>query len=106
MIDKNLIEVIKTKLVEAYDPLEIYLFGSYAWGHPDKDSDLDLLIVIEKSSERSYKRPLKAYDALLSIDIPKDIVVYTKNEFDQDVIQVSSLCHKIKKEGMVIYAKA
>ncbi len=39
-------EDVKNRLVRAYNPLTIYLFGSYAWGTPTEDSDLDLVIVV------------------------------------------------------------
>jgi len=43
MISQETIEEVKNRLVKTYDPISIYLFGSYAWGHPTEDSDLDLL---------------------------------------------------------------
>ena len=44
MIKREVIDEVKNRLVKAYDPLAIYLFGSYAWGTPTEDSDLELLI--------------------------------------------------------------
>jgi len=52
MIDNNVINEVKNRLVKAYDPLAIYLFGSHAWGAPTKDSDLALLIIVEKSEKK------------------------------------------------------
>ncbi len=106
MISSDLIEKVKNLLVRAYNPLEIYLFGSYAWGHPSRDSDLDLVIVVEKSNEKNYKRPLIAYDALVDIDVPTDIIVYTKDEFENKSRKITTLCYKIKNEGKRIYARA
>lgn len=83
MINKEVIEEVKNRLVKAYDPVEIYLFGSYAWGTPNEDSDLDLLIVVEKSTEKTFKQPFAAYDALFGMGISKDILVYTKEEFEK-----------------------
>lgn len=106
MVNRDLIEKVKNLLVNAYNPLEIYLFGSYAWGHPSRDSDLDLVIVVEKSDEKSYKRPLIAYDALIDINIPTDIIVYTKDEFENRAKKITTLCYKIKSEGKLIYARS
>jgi len=106
MIDKKLIDKITKKLVAAYNPIEIYLFGSYAWGTPDRDSDIDLLIIVEKSDEKSYKRPIAAYDALLDINIPNDVLVYTREEFEAMANNITTLCYQIKKRGKRIYAKA
>jgi uncharacterized protein len=106
MIRQQVIEEIKNRLIKAYNPLEIYLFGSYAWGTPSEESDLDLLIIIEKSDERRYKRQHLGFDALWGIGVPKDLFVYTKEEFEQSLKDNMSLCSKIKKEGKVLYARA
>ncbi len=106
MITQTIIDEVKNRLVSTYQPLEIYLFGSYAWGNPTDESDLDLLVVVEKSDEKSHRRPLKGYRALFDIDAPNDIIVYTKDEFDIKSVHVSSLAHKVKLRGRKLYAKA
>lgn len=106
MINKAVIDEVKNRLVKTYDPLAIYLFGSYAWGTPTKDSDLDLLIIVEKSEEKSYKRPLPGQRVLFGLGISKDLIVYTKEEFDRYSADATSLCHKIGQAGRIIYAKS
>jgi len=44
-----LIEQITETLVKVYEPLAIYIFGSYSWGKPDKKSDLDIAVIIKHS---------------------------------------------------------
>jgi predicted nucleotidyltransferase len=105
MINKQTINDVKHKLVAAYDPLNIYLFGSFAWGTPHEESDLDLLIVVSKSSKNSYERAVKGYHALRKMTIPKDILVLTKREFDERSNDVTTLCYKAKHEGKLLYAK-
>ena len=85
MISKEIIEEVKKRLVKTYDPLTIYLFGSYAWGTPTEGSDLDLLIVIDKSSEKPHVRGEKGSEALWNLKVPKDLLIYTKDEFMQRV---------------------
>jgi predicted nucleotidyltransferase len=106
MISQEIIEEVKKRLVKAYNPESIYLFGSYAWGTPTEDSDLDLLIVVDESNEKSFKRPLAAYDALFGMNIAKDIIVYTKQEFDTISKNKTTLGFKIKKDGKLIYARS
>jgi len=107
MINKETIEEVKNRLVKTYDPVAIYLFGSYAWGHPDKESDLDLLIVVEKSDEKSYRRPIAGYKALRGLeDISKDIIVQTQEIFDRRSQEKTTLEFKIKRDGKVLYARA
>lgn len=106
MVSKRVISGVKQRLVKAYNPEAIYLFGSYAWGTPDKESDLDILVVISVSQEKSYKRAVAGHRALLDLDISKDIIVYTSSEFKKYVKDPSSLGHKIKKDGLLLYAKS
>ena len=104
IVTREKIEEVKNRLIKTYNPLEIYLFGSYVWGNPTKASDLDLLIVVEKSDEKSYKRSIRGSEALIDIDVSTDLLVYTRNEFEKLASEVTTLCHKIKKEGETIYA--
>lgn len=108
MICDSKIEEIKNRLVKLYNPLEIYIFGSYAWGMPDEDSDLDILVVVDSvESERQRHRALvEGYIGLADLRIPKDILLFTKNEFDNKAANVTTLMHKIKKKGTQIYARA
>ncbi len=106
MIDPKIIEEAKNRLVKVYDPLAIYLFGSYAWGTPDEDSDLDFLVVVDKTDEKRHGMLVKGHRALIDLDVSKDIIVYTKDEFDQRAEDITTLGYKIKRSGRKIYAKA
>jgi predicted nucleotidyltransferase len=106
MISKEQIEEVKNRLVKTYNPIAIYLFGSYAWGTPTEDSDLDLVIIVDESNEKSYVRPRAGHGALFGMNIAKDIVVYTKDEFEHKSNDTTTLAHKIKKDGELIYARA
>ena len=96
----NLFETIKTRLGNAYNPLSLYIFGSYAWGTPTKDSDLDLVVVVESSNQKPYKRAIKGIRALRGLGIAKDILVYTKEKFRTLSQDISSLLYKVEREGI------
>jgi predicted nucleotidyltransferase len=106
MINQKVIEDVTKRLVMAYRPAAIYLFGSYAWGGASEDSDLDLLIVVDTSDKKSYDRPLVAYDALFGMNIAKDIIVYTREEFEAAAKNRATLISKIKRHGKLLYARA
>jgi uncharacterized protein len=106
MIKKEIIEEVKKRLVKTYNPIAIYLFGSYAWGKPHEDSDLDILIVVDESLERPIKRSFNGYKALWGLGIAKDIMVYTNEEFETSAQKEASLPYKVKHHGKVIYARA
>lgn len=107
MVSKEILEDIKNRLVKAYNPIAIYLFGSYAWGTPNEESDLDLLIVIDISDQKSYERPITGYRALRGLElISKDLIVQTRDEFERRSGEITSLEYKIKKNGELLYARA
>ena len=103
---EKIIEEAKDKLVKVFDPIEIYLFGSYAWGCPDEESDLDFLVVVEESTEKPYKRCYKGHLALSDMKVPKDLIVYTKDEFEPRAADITTLCYKVVNEGRKIYTKS
>lgn len=105
-MEAEIIEEVKRRLVEVYDPIAIYIFGSYAWGSPTEESDLDLLVVVDNSDEKSYKRPVVGYRALRGLDISKDLIIKTKDEFESSASNVTTLIYKIKRDGKLIYARA
>ena len=106
MINKKIIDEVKKRLVKTYNPLAIYIFGSYAWGTPTKDSDLDLLIVVDESNEKTYCRVRSGQRALFGLNISKDMIVFTKEEFEKRSQDTTTLCHKIKNDGELLYARA
>jgi predicted nucleotidyltransferase len=103
MINENKINQIDQKLIEIYQPLRIYLFGSYAWGQPTIDSVLDLMVIVADSTEKPYRRMKPAYQSLRGMKVPKDILVYTENEFETYSGEPSSLFFKIKNEGVKLF---
>jgi len=106
MMDQKMLEEIKQRLIATYNPTEMYIFGSYAWGSPDEESDLDLLIVVEKLDKDRYKSMADGHKSLIGLGVPKDILVYTQEEFDERAANVTTLCYKVKRKGKQIHAKA
>ncbi len=107
IINNATIEEVKKRLIKTYDPLEIYLFGSYAWGKPDEESDLDLLVVVDHCDPKErYDAMRKGHRALSGLGFSKDILVYTREQFDESSRDTSSICNMVVLKGKKIYAKA
>lgn len=92
------------KIKEHYQPQKIILFGSFAWGNPTKDSDIDLLIV--KNTELKHRarslvvrKIISEENALLGIDI----LVYTPEEVSERLKIGDSFISKIFKKGKILY---
>jgi hypothetical protein len=64
------------------------------------------VIVVDDSQQKSYQRPLAGYDALFGMNIAKDIIVYTKAEFEAAAHNITTLGFKIKNNGKLLYARA
>lgn len=106
MIKHTTIQEITQRLIKTYNPQEIYLFGSYAWGQPDEDSDLDFLIIIDKFTKDHYHTLLDGHKALQDLPIAKDILVVSREDFEKKSTDRSQFLYKIKNKGKKIYAKA
>ena len=61
---------ITRRLVATYQPEQVALFGSHAWGAPDESSDVDLLVVVSESTEPAYRRASAGYRSLFGLGVP------------------------------------
>lgn len=75
MINSHMIDSVKSKLINTYDPYAIYIFGSYAWGTPNEDSDLDVLIVVDKLTNTRHRMLVKGHSALFNLRLSKDLLL-------------------------------
>ena len=94
-----------TQIIAETVPVEsVYLFGSYAYGTPNKDSDLDLYIVFKD------EMPMRELDAIRSVrmaiypfkKMPMDILGLKQNRFDDRKLY-ATLERKIVREGVKLY---
>lgn len=106
MISQEIVQEAIQRLVKAYAPLEIYIYGKYARGTADEDDDLNILVVVESSDEKVYKRGRLAFDALFGLRIPINVTIFTKQEFDKFCQDVTSLTYEIKNKGKMVYARS
>ena len=81
----------------------IYLFGSRARDEADEDSDYDFLVVVRDSPLPRYKREQQAFRALCGMGIAKDVLVFTRDEFNRGATVVSSLPATVVREGRLLY---
>ena len=103
VVSQDLLDEVTQRLKNEFDPEKILLFGSQAWGNPDESSDLDILIVTSKSSEKVAKKTARAHKVLRGLGISKDIIFRTIVEYETNVNLQSSLEYKIEKEGNLLY---
>jgi predicted nucleotidyltransferase len=102
MVTAAEIQDIVNRLVEGYQPEKIILFGSYAYGNPTEDSDLDLLVVKEVS-EPKWQRNIDAGLVVGRKPFSVHLEVLTPNEFQQLKGTNSFLAIDIFKKGLTVY---
>lgn len=105
MIDSKVIDEVVKRIASRFNPDKIILFGSYANGTQNDDSDLDLLIV-QDSDLPMQKRGLDIRMSLLGTMIPMDILIYTKSEFDQEKNSSLSFLNSAIKNSKILYERA
>lgn len=98
------VQEVTARMVSVFDPCEIYLFGSRAWGQPHKDSDVDLLVVVKDSADPPWTRASKGYANLLGAGVGCDLLVKTEAEVQSERRFRSSLVAKILRDGKKVYA--
>ncbi len=104
MITIAQINDIVTRIATRFNPDKIILFGSYAVGNQNADSDLDLLVIQETDLPRQ-KRSFDIQKALIGSKIPMDIIVYTKKEFEQEQNVKFSFLNSAIKTSKLLYER-
>ncbi len=107
--DNIYISQLREKLSEL-NPYLVILFGSYAYGKPHKDSDIDLLVVInEEFLPRTFSEKEDLYITVgqhiidISKKVPVDLIVYTVPMYNQFIESGSSFSKEVLSRGIVLY---
>lgn len=106
-LEKNpKIKKIIDKIAENYKPEAIYIFGSYVWGKPTKDSDLDLFIV-KDTNKWFFKRSVDVVRPFLS-DYPMamDVLVYNNKELKKILKGGNIFINQILSKGKKVYERS
>ena len=101
--DHRLDEVVR-RLVEAYQPESIYLFGSVARGDSDAESDYDLLIIVPNDASPERRRSRLAYEVLRGTGTPVDALVCSHDWFFSRTHLRASLPGTVLREGRLLHA--
>ncbi|MBX3618170.1 nucleotidyltransferase domain-containing protein [Nitrosomonas sp.] len=106
--EETLLHQMVEIVVREASPEAIILFGFRARGDSHPDSDIDLLIVETEpfSPQRSRrKEAARLYIALKGLDVSKDILLYSREEFDHWKHSKSHVVGRAVREGEVLYSR-
>lgn len=102
MISEQTIQQAAQLLGEAAKPAKVILFGSYARGDAQEDSDLDFL-VIEQDLHDKFHEMVRLRQVLRPLRVPVDVLVYSQAEIDQQQDTCSAAVYSALREGRVLY---
>ncbi len=105
----NYIPLIVERL-KATNPYKIILFGSYAYGEPNANSDIDLIVILNKKGiaktyKEKFQNRMMVGKQLLAIEreVALDTLVYTRDEWALFLSQNSSFSKLVRSTGIVLY---
>jgi predicted nucleotidyltransferase len=102
-IPMRVIRRFARQVAEKFQPDKIILFGSYAYGTPHQDSDVDILVIMPARNELDQSVRIE-----LAIDppFPLDIIVRTPKNMKWRLEEGDSFLREITSKGKVLYEKA
>ena len=103
MVSNQDIDKVVLRIIEFYQPEKVILFGSYAIGNADENSDLDFLL-IKETNEPPLNRAAGIRKALRDVLLPMDILVYTPSEIAKDKERKFTFIYNVLKSGKILYA--
>lgn len=101
--DDPVLREIVRRLVGAYNPERIYLFGSTARGDAGPDSDYDLMVVLPDEAPQRLRRGNPGYRALRGTGVAADVQVWPRGDFDRQLHLKASFPSTIVREGKLLY---
>ena len=103
ILGTDLLQEATRRLVEEFQPEEIILFGSHAWGIPTEHSDIDVFVIVPKSALTPHELAARGYRALRGLSLPIEVHVRTRREFERFRHVPASLEHQVYEEGKRLY---
>ena len=98
------IQRLANRIARQFRPEKIFLFGSYAYGKPGPDSDVDLLVVMNTALTSRQQR-LEISRVLSPRPFPLDILVRTPQDLERRLNLGDPFLQEITDRGKVIYER-
>lgn len=102
MISEHTISKAVDRLVEAANPTQVILFGSYATGEATEDSDLDFM-VIKPTLDKTLKNWVMLRDAVGNVGTGVDILVFSEEEANRRRQVPGTIVYWAFREGRMMY---
>jgi len=96
---------IKKRIVDAFAPERVILFGSYAERRASAESDLDLLVVTERPLDRE-ERLARTQGLFRDMPLPVQVITISRQKFEETRDVIGGIAYPAAKYGRVIYEKS
>jgi predicted nucleotidyltransferase len=103
-VTEEVLQAMVHRLVTGLHPCKIILFGSYGYGTPTADSDVDLLVILD-TLVRPMDRYLRVSHLLRPRPFPLDLLVKTPEEIAQALDRNDPFMREIIAQGRVLYER-
>lgn len=103
MVDLERILALTERIARDFQPERIILFGSYAYGNPSPDSDVDLLVVLPFEG-RNLKKSLEILNRV-SPDFPVDLLARRPDDTARRYVEGDPLIREALDRGQVLYER-
>ncbi len=102
MINREDIQLTCDDIVREFAPLQVILFGSYAYGAPTEDSDVDLLVVMEIPESETRRQAVEIRQRIPR-RFPMDLLVRSPEEIAYRISYNDWFLREITEKGEVLY---
>jgi len=92
---------VAQRIAQRFQPEKIILFGSYAWGKPQADSDVDLFVIAATKNTRELSREIDG--SLWKRTFPLDIIVYRPESVERNLKAGDFFIRNIVNKGKILY---
>jgi len=104
VITQRQIETYAEDVARQFRPLKIVLFGSYAYGNPTEDSDVDLMVVMPKDPNGVRNRDKAiAIDSAIPASFPLDLLVRNPEDIEWRLEEGDCFLKDVFSKGRVLY---
>ena len=101
--DDRLAEIVR-RLVAALSPRAVYLFGSQLYGTPTRDSDVDIMVLVEDETTEFVELNQRGYECLRGLGLPVELHFCSVTRFNSWSTVVGTLQREVLRKGRLLYA--
>jgi predicted nucleotidyltransferase len=101
--EERALSALVDRLVQAFDPEAIYLFGSRARGDATPLSDFDLMMITASGDDEAEADLAAAYAPIQGLGIACEVIPCSRGAFEREKRTRTGICRRVAEEGRLVY---